>query len=197
MSVAEKRAKRRIRLIEVAIVDILENGVEGCSFRTLAKRSGTTTAPFTYEFGSRAKMLDAIAEYTWTRLEPAPADAGTTPLEVLKAKSRRWTPIDDGDVPFVNVYIDLSFHALHRPSLAKKMGALNSAGDATWRKLVERGQAAGQIDSSLDSGDVVAQLWAMSDGFAVARMSHSKHFTSELVERLWSEAFHRLVGAGT
>ena len=194
MSVAEKKALRRVRLIELAIEDILENGVEGCSFRTLAKRSGTTTAPFTYEFGSRAEMLNAIADRTWAWLEPDDVGTAKTPLELLKAKSRRWTPIDDADVPFVNVYIDLGFHARHHKELNDHMSKLNAEGDARWTKLVETAQAKGEISSSIDANDLVARLWAMSDGLAVARMSHSTHFTSDVVERLWSEAFDRLVG---
>lgn len=195
MSVAEKKALRRVRLIEIAIEDILANGVDGCSFRTLAKRAGTTTAPFTYEFGSRAKMLTAIADRTWAWLEPNDVGAAQTPLELLKANSRRWTPIDDADVPFVNVYIDLAFHAIHHDELAAHLRALNEQGDARWGELVEAAQAEGEIDSSIVPGDLVAQLWALSDGLAVARMSHSDHFTGETVERIWSDAFDRLVSA--
>jgi AcrR family transcriptional regulator len=195
MSVAQNKAARRVRLIEVAIEDILENGVEGSSFRTLAKRSGTTTAPFTYEFGSRAKMLKAIADRTWAWLEPDDVGTARTPLELLKAKSRRWTPIDEADVPFVNVYIQLTFHAIHHKELADHMDALNERGDALWRRLVEMAQANGEIPSSIVATDLVVQLWTMSDGLAVARMSHPTEFTAETVERLWSDAFDRLVGA--
>ena len=195
MSVAQTKAARRVRLIEVAIEDILENGVEGSSFRTLAKRSGTTTAPFTYEFGSRAKMLKAIADRTWAWLEPDDVGTARTPLELLKAKSRRWTPIDEADVPFVNVYIQLTFHAIHHKELADHMDALNKRGDALWRRLVKMAQANGEIPSSIVATDLVVQLWTMSDGLAVARMSHPTDFTAETVERLWSDAFDRLVGA--
>ena len=182
-------------MLEVAIEDILENGVEGCSFRTLAKRSGTTTAPFTYEFGSRAKMLKAIADRTWAWLEPDDVGTARTPLELLKTKSRRWTPIDEADVPFVNVYIQLTFHGIHNKELADHMDALNAKGDALWHRLVEMAQSQGEIPASIVASDLVIQLWTMSDGLAVARMSHPTEFTAETVERLWSDAFDRLVGA--
>jgi AcrR family transcriptional regulator len=194
MTVADKKALRRFRLIEVAMADILDHGVETVSFRTLAKRAGTTTAPFTYEFGSRAKMLAAIVDRTWAWLEPENVGADATPLEMLKARSRRWTPIDDADVPFVNVYIDLTLHAVHNKPLAAHMAALNEEGDARWCKLVKEAQANGEIDSSIVPADLVAQLWALSDGLAVTRMSHSEDYTGAMVERVWSDAFDRLVG---
>jgi len=60
---------------------------------------------------------------------------------------------------------------------------------------VEMAQAQGEIPASIVASDLVIQLWTMSDGLAVARMSHPTEFTAETVERLWSDAFDRLVGS--
>lgn len=194
MSVATRRAERREVLIELAINDIVDYGIEGCSFRTLAKRAGTTTAPFTYAFGSRARMLDAVAEYTWQQLdEPKIPLVDGSPLATIKAKARRWTPIDEEIMHLVYVYIDLAFHAVHNEELAETMKRIDRIGEANWRKLIVQAQAAGEIDSTIDADVLISQIWALCDGFAVARMSYPDMHTSDSIERSWSSAFDRLV----
>lgn len=194
MTIASKRAERREHLIELAVEDILDYGVNGCSFRTLAKRAGTTTAPFTYAFGSRAKMLEAIAEYTWTKLEPDTELVNGSALETLKAKAHRWTPIDEADAPFVYVYIDLGFYARHDEQLAAAMKELDVKGEAVWRELVDKAKADGELDADIDTDVMIAQIWALCDGLAVARMSHSEHFTFEMMRRTFCDGFDRIVG---
>ena len=84
-------AKRRA-MIDLAIGIVAEGGLGALTFRSLAAAAGTSTAPFTTEFGSRENMLEKVIAVVWRRLGIQEGEEDSDdPLETLQV-------VEGGDV---------------------------------------------------------------------------------------------------
>jgi AcrR family transcriptional regulator len=59
--------ERRQELLDIAIRVIADRGLQACTFRTLAREAGASTMTYTYEFGTRDSLIEAIIERVFER----------------------------------------------------------------------------------------------------------------------------------
>jgi len=186
----------REALINIAIDVINERGLTGCTFRTLAKEAGTTTAPFTYEFGSRAKMLQAISEQAWEKLGSGvtvEVKPGDSPVAVLKAGCDQWIPTNPADIPYLRVYLEMFFHSIDQPDLNQAVSVVSGDGARRWVDIVKAAQKAGEIDPARDAEDILTILWSVTDGLLLGAAAHPDYFSKQRLTRVWEEAFAAIV----
>lgn len=196
---AEKRKQdRRKALVDLALDMIAEEGLAACSFRNLAAREGRTTRRFTYEFGSMSNLLAAVYMEAWRRLgftageEPAPGD---DPLGQLFELCTRAAPIDGLEGPAMRVYTAILCHSIEDPVLRAQLAEADTTGAAGYLNLIRAAQSKGQIPADRDPDDLLAHIWALSDGLIIAAAMHPGHFTPQRLERVWTGGFETLAGA--
>lgn len=186
-------AAKRGAMIDIAIELIAEGGLGALTFRSLAAAAGTSTAPFTTEFGSREVMLEEILKVVWRRLgfregETDPEDA----LETLRRVLRRATPVEQPVSPEMTTWLELYMAATHNEELKKALVEVEAEEYPTYIGLIEQAQAGGQIPGSLDPNDLLAALWALGDGILLGYMIYPDHFTAERADRVWEQGFEAL-----
>lgn len=192
-------AQRREELLLIAAELIAERGIAACTFRALAESAGTSTAPFTYAFGSRAAMLGELAEMAWGQLGSEVeeiGDYGDDPLSALKRLCDWGLPLTDAareDI-WIRVYAAAVFHSLEDPELSKTLAAIDQAGAPHYLELIRACQEAGQIPKERDPEDVLAAIWALEVGLLEATFSHPDYFTKERLNRVWDRSFADVTG---
>jgi AcrR family transcriptional regulator len=190
------KTDRRKALINLTIDLISDRGIAFCTFRNLAQVNGTTTRPFTYEFGSRSGMLAAVAEETWIRLGVGPneiADPGGDPLGALRELCSRAVPINGMSLPAMRAYAAVIFESAQDESLRGRLAELDTKGVGVYLDLIRAAQAAGQIPAEKDPDNLIAALWALCDGLLLAAISHPDHFTPQRLQTVWDDGFTALV----
>jgi AcrR family transcriptional regulator len=183
---------RRQKLLLLAAELIAEKGIAACTFRKLAERAGTSTAPFTYAFGSRARMLAELADMAWGRLGTEAeiiADHGDDPLSALKRLCDWGLPLSDDEDIWIRVYAAAVFHSLEDPELGKALAQSDREGAPYYLDLIRACQDAGQIPKERDPEDVLAAIWAIEVGLLEASFSHPDYFTTERLRRVWDRSF--------
>ena len=186
-------AKRRA-MIDLAIGVIAEGGLGALTFRRLATAAGTSTAPFTTEFGSREVMLAEILKVAWRRLGIQEGEGESSePLATLRVVLRRATPVEQPVSPEMAAWLDLYVESAHNESLKKALTEVEADEYPAYISLIERAQAEGQVPDSLDPEDLLTGLWALGDGLLLGYMLYPDHFTAERTDRIWEQGFRALL----
>ena len=186
-------AKRRA-MIDLAIGIVAEGGLGALTFRSLAAAAGTSTAPFTTEFGSRENMLEKVIAVVWRRLGIQEGEEDSDdPLETLQVVLRRATPVDTPPSPEMSAWLDLYVESIHNEALKKSLTEVEAEEHPSYIRLIEKTQAAGQIPDSLDPEDLLTSLWALGDGLLIGYMLYPEHFTAERTDRIWEQGFRALI----
>lgn len=180
-------------MIDLAIGLIGEGGLGALTFRSLARAAGTSTAPFTTEFGTREVMLEAILKEVWRRLGIQGDEADSDgPLETLRLVLRRATPVDQPVSPEMAAWPDLYVEATRNDSLRKALVEVEAEEYPAYISLIEGAQRAGQLPESLDPGDLLSSLWALGDGLLLGYVLYPDHFTAQRASRIWEDGFSAL-----
>ena len=185
---------KRHAMIDLAIGLIAEGGLGALTFRRLAEVAGTSTAPFTTEFGSREVMLAEILKVVWRRLGIQEGEgASSDPLGTLRVVLRRATPVEQPVSPEMAAWLDLYVESAHNESLKKALTEVEAEEYPAYISLIESAQAEGQIPDSLDPADLLTGLWALGDGLLLGYMLYPDHFTAERTDRIWEQGFEALI----
>lgn len=195
--VTAESAERRRELLLVAAALIADRGIAACTFRALAERAGTSTAPFTYAFGTRAAMLAEVADMAWGQLgseAEAIGDYGDDPLGALKRLCDWGLPLKNEDDIWIRVYGAAVFHSLEDRELGRALAERDREGAPVYLDLIRACQEAGQIPKERDPEDVLAAIWALEVGLLEATFSHPDYFTKERLRRVWDRSFADVTG---
>lgn len=185
---------KRAAMIDLAISLIAEGGLGSLTFRNLAGAAGTSTGPFTTEFGTREEMLDQILKEVWRRLGIQEGELETDdPLETLRLILRRGTPVDRPVSPEMEAWLQLYVEAAHNQPLKEALVEVEAEQYPGYIELIEKAQAKGQIPESLDPADLLAALWALGDGLLLGYTIYPDYFTDEQIDRVWEQGFRALI----
>lgn len=190
-----RRAKRDA-LIDTAVGVIAEKGYQACTFRALAEVAGTSTAPFTYEFGSRLEMMEAVISKSYEKAWPTvdgPAD-GEDPVEALYMGFVGMVRLDDPEaMRFARALYEIYLHSPREPELLRTIKEIEDAIYPGYVELVEAAQRAGSIPLDRDPGTVVDEIWAALDGINIARFSYPERFPQDRAESMFRDMFERVI----
>lgn len=186
------RKARRDGLADLAIELIAEQGLQACTFRALAERAGSSTAPFTYEFGSRSGLLRAVLIRSWEVMWSEEDLETGDPLESLYRACRRAVQISAEIDPYLRAYYEIYFNAPNDPELLELVKETDEGALPAYRGLIERAQEQGVIDSTREPAEVLDQIWALADGLNLSRYPYPECFPSEKIERLFRDGFLRI-----
>ena len=186
------RKARRDGLADLAIELIAEQGLQACTFRALAERAGSSTAPFTYEFGSRSGLLRAVLIRSWEVMWSEEDLETGDPLESLYRACRRAVQISAEIDPHLRAYYEIYFNAPNDPELLELVKETDEGALPAYRGLIERAQEQGVIDSTREPAEVLDQIWALADGLNLSRYPYPECFPSEKIERLFRDGFLRI-----
>lgn len=197
-----KRERHRQYLLEAAAAIVARDGLSGLTFRAAADEVGTTTAPFTYAFGTKEKLLGEVARYAWEsvwgpvdatdRDVPAGADAAT----LLRDRFGRSLPLEHPPPIGLRVYAEIFFQNLRDPAVAPILEE-----SATWSRrlrhrhvaLLRAAQREGLIDAAHDPTQLVWPFYQLVGGLLVESLYYPDHLPPRLLPRLWERGFSALM----
>jgi len=180
-----KGVARRAQIIESALAEFAERGVDGTSLRTLGDAIGVSHATLRHYFASRDELLvevyrahegeraarqaadaDAPAEASAADgplAQPAPDTRGAVELMMESAERNRTIP------GLVRLYATLTTDALQEdhPSTADFVRERFERVRDGLAQRVREAQAAGRIAADVDADDAAALVAAASDGLQV------------------------------
>jgi AcrR family transcriptional regulator len=198
-SEAADRDEVRDRLVEAAAEVFAERGYEGAGVAEIARRAGLTTGAIYGRFSGKAELLtETLRAESGEQLDQLFAAGDRTPdaarlirnvgsqLPVRPRTRKQFLLLE----AFVAARRDPELAAVLRRDVGEARG--------TFRRLVELGQRAGDLDPSLDTEAIVHFSQAVALGFLLYEALDAP---SPDLDR-WSELIARLVeglqpGAGT
>ena len=187
-------AAKRGAMVDIAIELIAEGGLRALTFRRLAAAAGTSTAPFTTEFGTREAMLKEVIAVVWRRLGKQEGELKSDdPFGTLREVLRRVIPVEEPVSPLLKTWLELYVEATDDPALKKALLEVEEEGYPSYIGLIELNQAAGHISKAHDPETVLSALWALGDGLLLGYLLHPDFFTRERTEQIWEMGFRALI----
>lgn len=159
-----KGVARRRQIIENAITQFAQRGVDGTSLRTLGEAIGVSHATLRHYFASRDELLVEVYRAHEEHAIQAADDQGTA-VELIAASAERNRTIPG----LVRLYATLATdalqedHRLTREFVSARFAALRE--DLAAR--IRQQQAAGLVAADIDPIDAAALIIAASDGLQV------------------------------
>jgi len=162
-----KGVARRRQIIEKAIAEFAERGVDGTSLRTLGDAIGVSHATLRHYFASRDQLLVEVyrahEEHGDSEQTDAPDERGAVELMTTSAELNRTIP------GLVRLYATLSADALQedhpvsREFIRERFAAVRD----DLARRIRAGQASGRIAADIDPADAASLVIAASDGLQV------------------------------
>ncbi|KKC99443.1 TetR/AcrR family transcriptional regulator [Photobacterium halotolerans] len=172
------RESKRAELLTAAIAVTAEEGYAGASLRKVAKRMGGTTGTVTYYYKNKEEMLAAVAEELFNRIDALLAlDEKEVSIKHLLHKWLNWINSSESDLWLA--MIQLLAHARHEAAFANILYRRYATLKATFIKMAEEGQKAGNIRKDIPAEIIASQLVAMCDGWMISQPIELKNFTDE------------------
>lgn len=198
---SETKEERTRRLIAVARSLIAEEGVAACTFRRLAAAAGTSTRPFTHAFGTRERLLRAVALATWedSTVDVHRGDGGLdrpadwSCIEELIAIGEQFLPLDPERAQSERVYIEILMYGLAHPRLHRELLGFSEVANAQLAQLISEAQRRGEIRSDRPPLDLVMAFWSLHEGLAITGLYEPEPLPPSLVEELWRDGVRRLL----
>ena len=186
---------RRQELLAVAFRVTARDGLSGLSFRRLADEAGTSTTPFTYEFGSRQELLVAMVGATWEADEEVKAMASriASPLDRFFAEWAAELSDDPRQVDRERVYFELHHQALTSPELARLMREADQYGFESSLPFIEAGLEEGLVRDDIAVTDLVDCLYALNDGIGLRRAVLRERRPAGYRIALWEDGGRRML----
>lgn len=171
-------------------------GLAAVTYRSLAKEAGCSTNPIVGEFPNKESLLEAVFGRAWERAGMNPGEAESpAPLETLFEVCSRAVPISEPPDAAIRAYFELLFETTRNRELSQVITRIEEEGQASYIRLVERAQQAGEIDAGLDPEDVLYAIWSLGDGLCLAAYTYPDEFTPEKVKQVWDLGFKAIVSA--
>ena len=187
-------AAKRGAMVDIAIELIAEGGLRALTFRRLAAAAGTSTAPFTTEFGTREAMLKEVIAVVWRRLGVHEGELETDdPFATLREVLRRVIPVHEPVSPLLKAWLELYVEAVDDPALKEALTEVEAEGYPSYVGLIERNQEAGFISRAHDPENLLSAIWALGDGLLLGYLLHPDFFTRERTDEIWEQGFRALI----
>lgn len=199
-SPASGEGERRRGLLDIAIRVIGEQGLEACTFRTLAREAGASTMTYTYVFGTRDSLIEAIIERVFERAWHERGfdvdDDADDPLGKLRRAAN--LAIQDGEEidPFQRTLDRFVWEAAYSESTARKIDELDGRMAARYHRLIDLAKEQGQIDTELGNDDLLMMFWSLGDGLNIQRYAHPDEMPPERLSRLFNLGLDHMLGLG-
>lgn len=191
-------ADRRAELLDIAIQVIGDQGLQACTFRTLAREAGASTMTYTYVFGTRDSLIEAIIERVFDRawhqrgfdLDDDEAD----PLGKLRRAAN--LAVQDGEAidPFQRTLDRFVWEAAYSETSARKIDELDAKMADRYARLIELARDQGLIGIDLPTDDILISIWSLGDGLNIQRYAHPDQLPPDRMSRLFNLGFDRILG---
>ena len=190
-------SKRRQELLDIAIVVIAERGLQACTFRTLAREAGASTMTYTYEFGSRDSLIEAIIERvferTWLLRGFDRDDEDENPLEKLIGAANVALQGDVEIDPCQRTLDRFVWEAPYSEPTRAKIDELDARVAARYHSLIDSCREQQIIDPTLETDDVLMMIWSLGDGLNIQRYAHPEQLPPDRMRRLFDEGLKRIL----
>jgi AcrR family transcriptional regulator len=192
---AERRAAARDRLLQAAAELIAECGLAAVTLAQVGERAGYSRGIANHHFGAKAALIEELISQVEQEFV-----AATAPVRSLDASV-------DELVTTSSIFIGLleDLPAIHRAFLVLWASAVAddelrprmAASDATFRNavtaIVERGQARGEVDDSLDADTFAVMLLGQLRGLALQHLIAGDEIDLDHVRRSLEAAIRALL----
>jgi AcrR family transcriptional regulator len=158
-----KGVARRQQIIDIAIAEFAQRGVDGASLRTVGEAIGVSHAALRHYFGTRDELL--VEVYRAHDERSTPVSDGRSAVEIVAASAE-----ENRTIPgLVQLYATLSTDALQQShplttDYVRERFARIRTGLAD---LIREGQATGAVAADIDPVDAASLVIAASDGLQI------------------------------
>ena len=184
-------------LLDLAIEVIAEDGLAGCTFRTLADRANTSTTTFTYRFGSRTKLIGEVLARAyslgWEEMELDELEH-PDPIKRLYEIGLADLQLKEEIDPYKRAYVEILVAAPREPELMEALLGLDESFLNSYQVLIERAQEMGQLDPELDPYGLTLAVWSVIDGLNLNRYAYWEDLGADRIEFYFRRIFEGLIG---
>ena len=184
-------------LLDLATEVIADDGLAGCTFRTLAKRADTSTTTFTYRFGSRSNLLKQVLvraySLGWDEMAHGELEH-EHPIKRLYEIGLADLQLGDDLAKYKRAYAELLIAAPREPELSEALRELDVSFMSAYRSLIEQAQEMELIDPDLDPVTLTLAIWAVIDGLNINRYAYEDELQGEQLEFYFRRAFEGIIG---
>lgn len=169
---AQRRADARRRLLDAAVELIAEGGTSAVTLPAVGARAGCSRGVPSYHFGTKADLVEAAVEQIehqfWMTVGPTHAE-GASADTVVRLATMVTAEIRQGS-PALRAQTVLWATAITDPQIAARIAPTSVRLRQLVAEVVERGQAAGDIDQSVRAPGFAALFVACIRGLAIERL---------------------------
>lgn len=172
----------RRRVIDAACKCFSQYGYGPSTNTVIAELAGVTAGSVYYHFGTKRNLFAVVCEQVYGHLIERTAKVITTALSVrqlLSATLAEFVQINRESPDLAAFMVAAPVDARRHPELAESFAAQAQLMGTTLVDAVVRGQAASEIDSDLEPGQVAMVIRALVTGFAHTAVA----YTSEEIDR--------------
>jgi AcrR family transcriptional regulator len=123
---------RTTELLAAAFAEVAEVGFEGLRLRQVAANVGIDQSTLHHYFATKAALVEAVAEYTTTRLASTAPPRGLPRAEALAAHLRKLAELMHTEPDLLTVSAELDLRARRDPAVRR----LLEAQEAGWRQAL-------------------------------------------------------------
>ncbi len=185
------------QLLDLAIEVIAEDGLAGCTFRTLADRAKTSTTTFTYRFGSRTNLIGEVLTRAyslgWEEMELGELEH-PDPIRRLYEIGLADLQLKEEIDPYKRAYVEILIAAPREPELMEALLSLDESFLNSYQVLIERAQEMGLIDPELDPYGLTLAVWSVIDGLKLNRYAYREDLGAEQLEFYFRRIFEGIIG---
>lgn len=187
---------RRQEILEAARQVFVDKGYAAATMQDIANVAGVATGSIYRYFESKADLIAEVVEHCAREdVERWRVDAaGVTPGQQLLSLGAitRADFLQDGHREEATLRIESYLAAAREADLQTRLVATLDQSVAELAGYIERAQASGEFDGSLDAQDLSRFLHAAASGFGAMLVAYGEQFPTD---RMWDLLIH-LVGQG-
>lgn len=188
------------RILDAAVRIIARDGLAGLTIRSVARELGTSTAPITYAFDSKAGLIHAIARRVYfavwdAAMPPIAGQLGDAPLEQVRDIYERTLPVGDAIDPHLLCYAELFMQNSLRPELElarRDVLKWSKTTHASVLALLDRERALHGEPAAGSTTDLADLLVAVSYGLRLSGLYWPRIVSSQRTLSAWRRSFQAL-----
>jgi DNA-binding transcriptional regulator YbjK len=179
--------QQRLQLAEAAIRVIERSGIQGATVRAVAREAGVSRGLLAHYFENHRELIGAAmnamvresVNYVRGKMDQSAEDPGGVPT-FLQALSSVEASNKVSSVAMLRLWAESAIDPELRHLMAKSYVELHREA----LQVVEEGMKRGEIDASLEPGEVADLLVTLGDGLCIARTLRLKHMNRNRVKKL-------------